>query len=99
MWLDAHREPRLPRRCAILNASRAAPFGAISPPLSVRRRQNTHDLWWIFNPTNESVSVDVLLSAVGSPYIIDLWTGRASVSALDPANTSVIIHQPRVFGP
>jgi hypothetical protein len=55
----------------------AGSFGANSPLLSVRRRQNTHDLWWIFNPTNESVSVDALLSAVGSPYIIDLWTGRA----------------------
>ena len=55
----------------------AASFGANSPLLSVRRRQNTHDLWWIFNPTNETVSVDALLSALGAPYIIDLWSGRA----------------------
>jgi hypothetical protein len=55
----------------------AASFGATSPLLSVRRQQNTHDLWWIFNPTNETVSVEALLSAVGAPYIVDLWSGRA----------------------
>ena len=55
----------------------AASFGADSPLLSVRRRQNTHDLWWIFNPTGEAVSADASLSAVGAPYIIDLWSGRA----------------------
>ena len=55
----------------------AASFGAASPLLSVRRRQNTHDLWWIFNPTNEAVSADASLSAVGAPYLIDLWSGRA----------------------
>ena len=55
----------------------AASFGADSPLLSVRRQQNTHDLWWIFNPTNEAVSADASLSAVGAPYLIDLWSGRA----------------------
>ena len=55
----------------------AASFGANSPLLSVRRQRNTHDLWWIFNPTNETISADALLSAVGAPYIIDLWSGHA----------------------
>jgi alpha-L-rhamnosidase len=55
----------------------AASFGADSPLLSVRRRQNTQDLWWIFNPTGEAVSADASLSALGAPYIIDLWSGRA----------------------
>jgi hypothetical protein len=56
----------------------AASFGANSPLLSVRRRQDTHDLWWIFNPTNEIVSANALLSAVGAPYNIDLWSGSAA---------------------
>ena len=55
----------------------AASFGVNSPLLSVRRRQNTHDLWWIFNPTNETVSAQALFSAEGAPYNIDLWSGRA----------------------
>jgi hypothetical protein len=55
----------------------AASFGADSPLLSVRRQQNTHDLWWIFNPTGAAVSAEASLSAVGAPYIIDLWSGRA----------------------
>jgi hypothetical protein len=55
----------------------AAAFGADSPLLSVRRRQNSHDLWWIFNPTGEAVSTDASLSTVGAPYLIDLWSGRA----------------------
>jgi hypothetical protein len=55
----------------------AASFGADSPLLSVRRQQKTHDLWWIFNPTDETVSAEAALSAVGAPYIIDLWSGRA----------------------
>jgi hypothetical protein len=54
----------------------AASFGADSPLLSVRRQQNKNDLWWIFNPTGEAVSADASLSAVGAPYIIDLWSGR-----------------------
>jgi alpha-L-rhamnosidase len=56
----------------------AASFGEHSPLLSVRRLHATHDLWWIFNPTNEAVSVEASLSAVGAPYIIDLWSGRAA---------------------
>jgi alpha-L-rhamnosidase len=60
-----------------LGCAPAASFGADSPLLSIRRQQNTHDLWWIFNPTNETVSADASLSAVGAPYIIDLWSGRA----------------------
>jgi glycosyl hydrolase family 106( putative alpha-L-rhamnosidase) len=55
----------------------AALFGADSPLLTVRRQQKTHDLWWIFNPTNETVSAEASLSALGAPYIIDLWSGRA----------------------
>jgi alpha-L-rhamnosidase len=60
-----------------LGCNPAASFGADSPLLSVRRQQNTHDLWWIFNPTDHAVSADASLSAVGAPYIIDLWSGRA----------------------
>ena len=55
----------------------AASFGTHSPLLSVRRQQNTHNLWWIFNPTNEVVSAEASLGAAGAPYIIDLWSGRA----------------------
>jgi alpha-L-rhamnosidase len=54
-----------------------ASFGADSPLLSARRQQDTHDLWWIFNPTGETVSADASLGAVGAPYIIDMWSGRA----------------------
>jgi hypothetical protein len=56
----------------------AASFGEHSPLLSVRRVHATHDLWWIFNPTNEAISVEASLSAVGAPYVIDMWSGRAS---------------------
>ena len=56
----------------------AASFGANSPLLSVRRRANTHDLWWIFNPTNQTVSTEAVFGAVGAPYSIDLWSGRAA---------------------
>jgi alpha-L-rhamnosidase len=59
-----------------LGCAPAASFGADSPLLSIRRQQDTHDLWWIFNPTNETVSVEASLSAVGAPYIIDLWSGH-----------------------
>ena len=54
----------------------AGSFGVNSPLLSVRREQHAHDLWWIFNPTNDTVSVEASLNAVGAPYSIDLWSGR-----------------------
>ena len=56
----------------------AAAFGANSPLLSIRRTQNSHDLWWIFNPTDEPVSAEATFSAAGAPYSIDLWSGRAA---------------------
>ena len=61
-----------------LGCAPAASFGEHSPLLSVRRQHPTHELWWIFNPTSEAVSVDASLSAVGAPYVIDLWSGRAA---------------------
>jgi alpha-L-rhamnosidase len=56
----------------------AASFGEHSPLLSVRRHHATHELWWIFNPTGEAVSVEASLGVVGAPYVIDLWSGRAA---------------------
>jgi hypothetical protein len=60
-----------------LGCAPAASFGTHSPLLSVRRQQNTHELWWIFNPTNETLSAEASLRVTGAPYIIDLWSGRA----------------------
>jgi hypothetical protein len=56
----------------------AASFGANSPLLSVLRQQDAESLWWIFNPTDVSVSAEAWLGAVGAPYSIDLWSGRAA---------------------
>jgi alpha-L-rhamnosidase len=76
----ARRESRAEVAAALrgLGCVPAASFGDHSPLLSVRRQHATHELWWIFNPTNEAVSVEASLGAVGAPYIIDLWSGRAS---------------------
>jgi hypothetical protein len=76
----ARRESRAEVAAALrgLGCVPAASFGNHSPLLSVRRRHATHELWWIFNPTNEPVSVEASLGAVGAPYVIDLWSGRAS---------------------
>jgi hypothetical protein len=56
----------------------AASFGDSGTLLSVRRQETTHDLWWIFNPTDRVVSAEASLSAVGTPYLVDLWSGKAS---------------------
>jgi hypothetical protein len=55
----------------------AASFGDSGTLLSVRRQESTHDLWWIFNPTDRVISAEASLAAVGTPYLIDLWSGNA----------------------
>jgi hypothetical protein len=55
----------------------AASFGDSGILLSVRRQEKTHDLWWIFNPTDRVIAADASLAAVGTPYLIDLWSGKA----------------------
>jgi alpha-L-rhamnosidase len=56
----------------------AASFGDSGDLLSVRRQESTHDLWWIFNPTDRVISTEASLAAVGTPYLIDLWSGNVS---------------------
>ena len=55
----------------------AASFGDSGILLSIRRQESTHDLWWIFNPTDRVISAEASLAAVGAPYRIDLWSGNA----------------------
>ena len=54
----------------------AASFGGTGSLLTVRRQQSTHELWWIFNPTDAAISAEASLAAVGTPYLIDLWSGK-----------------------
>jgi hypothetical protein len=56
----------------------AASFGDSGALLSIRRQESTHDLWWIFNPTDRAVSAEASLAAVGTPYLVDLWSGNAA---------------------
>jgi hypothetical protein len=55
----------------------AASFGDSGTLLSIRRQESSHELWWIFNPTDRAISAEVSLAAVGTPYLIDLWSGNA----------------------
>jgi hypothetical protein len=55
----------------------AASFGDSGALLTVRRQESAHDLWWIFNPTDRAISAEASLAAVGTPYLIDLWSGKA----------------------
>jgi hypothetical protein len=59
-----------------LRCQPAASFGDSGTLLSVRRQESTHDLWWIFNPTDRTISAEASLAAVGTPYLIDLWSGN-----------------------
>jgi alpha-L-rhamnosidase len=52
-----------------------ASFGDHSTVLSVHRHSAVHDLWWIFNPTDSAVATRASFSAIGAPYLLDLWSG------------------------
>jgi hypothetical protein len=79
----------LPNVAQVANASDVAPaldrlrcrpaasFGDSTRLLSIRRQERTHDLWWIFNPTDHAISAEAWLAALGTPYLIDLWNGSA----------------------
>jgi type IV secretory pathway TrbD component len=56
----------------------AASFGESGGLLTVRRQASTHDLWWIFNPTNRPIATEASLAATGTPYWVDLWSGNMS---------------------
>jgi len=51
-------------------------FGARSALLSVHRHGRGHELWWIFNPTDASISTSASFATLGAPYVLDLWSGR-----------------------
>jgi hypothetical protein len=55
----------------------AASFGDSGTLLSVRRQESDGVLWWIFNPTDRVISAEASLAAIGTPYLIDLWSGNA----------------------
>ena len=60
-----------------LNCEPDATFG-VAPLLSVHRQKDDQDIWWIFNPTAARATVQARLQAVGAPYEIDLWSGKAA---------------------
>ena len=60
-----------------LNCEPDASFDGASL-LSVHRQKDDLDLWWIFNPTSAYANVQTKLHAVGAPYKIDLWSGKAA---------------------
>jgi hypothetical protein len=71
-------EDEVPSALAKLGILPAASFGERSSLMSVHRRSSGEDLWWIFNPSGESVSARASFAASGAPYSIDLWSGRVS---------------------
>jgi len=85
-----------------------ASFGRQSALLSVHRRSAGHELWWLFNPTDASISTNASFAAAGSPYMLDLWSGTGNRIAqwslaqgrtvlplvlLPHASMAILIHQ------
>jgi hypothetical protein len=58
-----------------LGRSPAVSFGKNSPLLSVHRKSEDVDLWWIFNPTDSNLSATGSFYTTGAPYQLDLWDG------------------------
>ena len=71
-------EDEVPAALVKLAILPSASFGDRSPLMSVLRRGPEEDLWWIFNPSGESVSARASFAASGAPYSIDLWSGQVS---------------------
>ena len=69
------KEDDVPNALQQLGCAPDASFGDRSPLLSVHRQTAEHDLWWKFNPTNEAVASIASFSALGAPYVLDLWSG------------------------
>lgn len=53
----------------------AASFGEDSPLLSVHRKSDDIDVWWVFNPTDSDITTTGSFCTGGVPYYLNLWEG------------------------
>jgi len=66
----------LPTRLKARNVDAATPFAEPSVLQTVRRVTGDTTYYWVYNQSNTSVSQDLTMAGIGTPYALNSWTGK-----------------------
>lgn len=72
-------------------------FGRPTTWYSVHRSANGTDLFWLFNSNSDEEAIDVTFDVVGTPLLLDAWTGEITPVAVyrgDGASTTIPVTLP-----